>query len=75
MKHTKKELWDFVNRADTKEKIDIATKWLRNHFDDFRKENEVDFWDELMRSLAWKYRDINYQERLKDYKPCYRNMM
>lgn len=50
-KYTGRELWAFVNRADTPEKIAIAEKWITKHVDD------VDLWDDLMTALSMNSRE------------------
>lgn len=57
--YTENQLWAFVWRADTKEKIAIAEKWLKDHV----KDN--DLFDDLMVALSMQYRELNAQP-LKD---------
>lgn len=54
--YTKKQLWDFVNRADTPEKCLIAEKWIREYAE--KTKMSWDLFDELMMAVTWKYRDM-----------------
>lgn len=55
---SEKELWDFVNRADTHEKIAIAEAFLR-------KLSYIDnkLWDGLMGALAAQSRELYWMEK------------
>lgn len=55
MKYTESELYAFVSRADTNEKIAIAEDWLTKHVDD------NDLWNDLMMALSQQSRMINAQ--------------
>jgi len=55
--YTERELYDFVGRADTREKIAIAEKWLYDHVED------VELWDNLMRALSYMSLEICRRER------------
>lgn len=50
-RYTGNELWAFVWRADTPEKIRAAEAWLTKHVED----NEL--WDDLMSALAFASRE------------------
>lgn len=54
MKRTEKELWAFVHRANTKEKILAAEHWMRKHFD-----GDNDLFDDLMMYLAFTNREMD----------------
>ena len=49
--YSRDELWAFVYRANTPERIRIAEKWLKENVDD------IDLWDDLMMALARMSRD------------------
>lgn len=57
--YTEKDLWDFIYRADTKKKVNIAIAWLNEHFDQF---DNIALWDDLMTALSMQYRMLNAQE-------------
>lgn len=60
---SEKELWAFVNRADTHEKIQIASDFLTKleHLD-------VDVYDDMMNALAYKSRELYHQgDDMDDY--------
>lgn len=61
LKYTEKELYAFVYRADTDEKIKAAEKWLDEHV---YPEN-VELWDDLRIALSRQYRSMHGQT-LKD---------
>lgn len=67
-KYTKNQLWQFVHRADTKQKCFIAEEWLRNHADMIKAVGGVDLWDDLMESIAFRCREICRQERIASYR-------
>ena len=52
-KHSENELWAFINRADTHEKIDIAFKFIskQEYLDD-------DVMDDMCDALAFKSREM-----------------
>jgi hypothetical protein len=50
-KYSRNELYAFVWRADTPEKISIAEKWLKDHVED----NEL--WEDLMLALSQQCRN------------------
>lgn len=52
-KYTEQELWAFVNRADTHEKVEIAVNFLTN-----LPGLEIDLYDELMNTLAYISREL-----------------
>ena len=49
--YSRNELYAFVWRADTPEKISIAEKWLTKHVED------NDLWDDLMVALSIQSRN------------------
>lgn len=51
-KYTRDQLYDFVWRADTHEKIEIAKSWITKNVDD----NEL--WNDLMVELSTMSRDL-----------------
>lgn len=53
--YTRNQLYAFVWRANTKEKINIAEQWLKEHIDD------VELFDDLMMTLSMQYRELNAQ--------------
>lgn len=55
--YTERELYDFVGRADTHEKIAIAAKFIR------RLNVDNDLYDDLMRALSYQSRELYYMER------------
>lgn len=55
-KYTRNELWQFVWRADTHEKIAIAADWLKTHVED------NDLWDDLMVQLSQQSRELYANE-------------
>ncbi len=57
MKYTEKQLWQFVWRANTAEKIRIAEKWLDEHVYPVN----VELWDTLRIALSQQYRSLNGQ--------------
>lgn len=57
-KRTEKELYDFVYRADTHEKIAVAEKWLRA-----QEWRNIDLFDDLMMALAYQSRELCAIER------------
>ncbi len=60
---SEKELWAFVNRADTHEKIQIANDFLTKL--DYL---DVDVYDKMMNTLAYKSRELYHQgEDMDDY--------
>lgn len=60
---SEKELWAFVNRADTHEKIQIASDFLTKL--DYL---DIDVYDEMMNALAYKSRELYHQdEDMDDY--------
>lgn len=61
MKYTEQELWQFVWRADTKEKITKAAEWLKLHITD------NDLFDDLMIALSQQNRAINATESGRIY--------
>lgn len=52
-KYTERELWAFVNRADTHEKVEIAVNFLTK-----LPGLETDLYDELMNTLAYISREL-----------------
>lgn len=46
------ELWNFVYRANTPEKIEVAERWLMKHVDDER------LLQNLLQQLAWQFNDL-----------------
>lgn len=68
-KMTERQLYDFVNRADTKAKIAQAEAFLRGKFEEFRASGNVELWDDLMECLAFNYREINRHEIDRYKKP------
>ena len=52
-KYTPKQLWAFVNRADTHEKIQIAEDFLTN-LDGL----SIELYDELMLALSYTSREL-----------------
>lgn len=56
MKITEQDLWNFVWRANTREKIVIAEKWLIEHVTD------NDLFDDLMVQLSIQNRNIGRAE-------------
>lgn len=60
---SEKELWAFVNRADTHEKIQIADDFLSKL--DYL---DIDVYNDMMDALAYKSRELYHQgEDLDDY--------
>ena len=60
---SEKELWAFVNRADTHEKIQIASDFLTKL--DYL---DIDVYDNMMNALAYKSRELYHQdEDMDDY--------
>lgn len=57
-RYTESELYAFVSRADTHEKVEIAKAFIAklDYIDN-------DLFDGLMISLAWISRDLYYQDR------------
>ena len=53
--YTREQLYKFVWRADTSEKIAIAEKWLKLHVTD------IELFDDLMITLSMQYRELNAQ--------------
>ena len=53
--YTRNQLYACVWRANTKEKINIAEQWLKEHVDD------VELFDDLMMTLSMQYRELNAQ--------------
>ena len=60
MKHTEKELYAFVWRADTFEKMTVAKNWLKMNV----KDN--DLFDDLMCALADQWRTLS-KAQFKEY--------
>ena len=60
MAYTENDLWSFVYRADTHEKITIAERWLRDHF---KQINNIELWDNLMVYLAMSYQELCHIEQ------------
>lgn len=56
--YSRDELYSFVWRADTHEKIAVADKWLRSNFDKVYFGNESDLFDDLMMTLAYQSREL-----------------
>lgn len=56
MKYSRNDLWAFVWRADTPQKIRAAEEWLTKHV----KDN--DLWEDLMRALSVQSRN-HYREQ------------
>lgn len=54
--YTREDLWRFVWRADTPEKISTAEKWITKHVED------NDLWDDLMSALSIQSRNY-YREK------------
>ena len=54
MRYTEKELYDFVYRADTFEKIAQAEEWLR------KSDIDSDLFDDLMMALVWQERELRH---------------
>ena len=63
-RYSEKELYGFVWRADTKEKISIAEKWLKDHFESI---GDVDLWDDLMVALSQQSRQLSAIEQGRDW--------
>lgn len=61
MKYTEKELYEFVWRADTHEKIVIAEKWLKSHVTD------NDLFDDLMITLSQQNRALSAEEEGREH--------
>ena len=59
MAYTENDLWNFVYRADTHEKIYIAERWLRDHF----KKIQHELWENLMSYLAMSSLELNRIEQ------------
>ena len=55
---TEKQLWDFVNRADTHERVEIAIDFL-THLDGL----SIELYDDLMNALAYISRELYHEER------------
>ena len=60
MRWTENDLWSFVYRADTQEKIAIAERWLRDHF---KRINNTQLWEDLMTYLAMSSQDLCHIEQ------------
>lgn len=60
MRWTENDLWSFVYRADTHEKISIAERWLRDHF---KRINNTQLWEDLMTYLAMSSQDLCHIEQ------------
>lgn len=56
-KYTEDQLWRFVWRADTDEKIKIAEQWLDEHVYPV----DVGLWDDLRIALSRQYRSMHGQ--------------
>ena len=74
--YTRKQLWAFVHRADTFEKIRIADDWLRedDHFEMVVAVGGVDLWDDLMACLAFTSRQLCHDQIVERMKPEYKAM-
>ena len=59
--YTESELYAFVWRADTREKISIAERWLKDHVKD------VDLWEDLMTALSHQSRQISAMEQGREW--------
>ena len=59
MAWTEKDLWAFVYRADTHEKITIAERWLRDHFSIIN----LELWENLMTYLAMSSQELCHIEQ------------
>ena len=62
---SEKELWAFVNRADTHEKIQIADDFLSKL--DYL---DIDVYHDMMNALAYKSRELYHQDdedEIEDY--------
>ena len=60
MAYTENDLWSFVYRAETHEKITIAERWLRDHF---KQINNLELWENLMTYLAMTSLELNRIEQ------------
>lgn len=61
MEYTEKQLYDFVWRADTHEKVCQAAKWLKDHVAD------NDLFDDLMICLSQINREISAKESGREH--------
>ncbi len=59
MAYTENDLWSFVYRADTHEKITIAERWLRDHFSIIN----LELWENLMTYLAMSSQELCHIEQ------------
>jgi len=55
---TDKQLWDFVNRVDSHERVQIAADFLTN-----LEGLSVELYDDLMQTLAYISRELYHEER------------
>lgn len=60
-KFTEQQLWDFVNRTDTHERVEIAIDFL-THLDGL----SIELYDELMNTLAYISRELYHMDRETD---------
>lgn len=56
------DLWAFLSRVDSKEKVAIAREWIDKNVDD------IPLWEDLMMALSFISRELNRAERMtRDY--------
>lgn len=61
------KLWRLVNRISTKEECGAAEEFITKCANEGKIDNGL--WDELMTTVAWLYREMNYEERRAYTKP------
>lgn len=59
-KYSRSELWAFVWRANTPERISVAEKWITEHVED------NDLWDDLMSALSVQCRNYYREQAGRD---------
>ena len=62
-RYTETQLWDFINRADTHEKVEIAADFITRMFDAGRADIDGDTYDDMMDALAFISRELYRADR------------
>lgn len=60
-RYTEQQLWAFVNRANTREKVATAEAWLRRYAS--KVDMEIPLYDDLMNTLAYISRELYLEAR------------
>lgn len=58
-KYTERQLYDFINRIDSEQKVNEAERWFKVHYDDVVEKFGVDAWDDMMSTVAYISRELN----------------